>query len=165
MLDCFNSRESVWIFQCNIFKVIGLSHSSMVREILLVKWLYHIFQSIMFGKYSKYKTISPNMWYWTIPHVSRNVWYCSIPHVWQNCHIFELNSPILLQLLPVLDLEFYATTFWQKKSYLPEPEATILIFCQTCSIDQYHMFAKHVELNNTTCLAKFLRFYRKKLNG
>ena len=41
---------------------------------------------------------------------------------------------------PVLGLEFYATTFWQKKSYLPEPEATILIFCQTCSIDQYHMF-------------------------
>jgi len=24
VLDCFNSRESVWIFQCNIFKVIGL---------------------------------------------------------------------------------------------------------------------------------------------
>ena len=114
----------------------------MVREILLLKWLYHIFQSIMFGKYSKYKTISPNMWYWTIPHVSWNVWYCSIPHVWRNCHIFELISPVLQEKNSVLDLEFYAITFWQKKSYLSEPEVAILIFRQTCGIDQYHMFRK-----------------------
>ena len=78
----------------------------------------------------------------SIPHVSWNMWNCSIPHVWRNCHIFELISPVLLQLLSVLDLEFYAITFWQKKSYLPEPEVAILIFCQTCGIDQYHMFCK-----------------------
>ena len=65
-----------------------------------------------------------------------------LPHVWWNCHIFELISPVLLQLLSVLDLEFYAITFWQKKSYLSEPEVAILIFRQTCGIDQYHMFRK-----------------------
>ena len=92
-------------FTCN-------EYSSMVREVLVVKLLYHIFQSNMFEKnlvklyqsiiFPKHVELNnstwlrkiswncssqvyfPTMWYWTIPHGWQNMWNWTIPHVWQN---------------------------------------------------------------------------------
>ena len=108
----------------NVFKNFKwIDHSSMVREVLLVKLLYHIFQSIMFGKYIKYKKISPTMWYWSIPHVSRNMWNCSIPHGWQIFTYLSFVNSGKCDLTPM---------FWQ----------IFHNFCYTCPIFKIFAFLK-----------------------
>ena len=85
-------------------------HSSMVHEVLLVNWLYHIFQcklSLNTRNWLKHVTLFnvtclrkilskcssqinfPNMWHWSMSHVWEmymnfpNMWHWTMSHVWE----------------------------------------------------------------------------------
>ena len=95
----------------------------MVREVLLVKLLYHIFQSIMFGKYIKYKKISPTMWYWSIPHVCETCGIVQYHMVGKFSLIWALSIPVNVILTPI---------FWR----------IFHNFCYTCPIFKIFAFLK-----------------------
>ena len=85
-------------------------NSSMVRELLLVNWMYHIFQcKLSLNKRNWFKHVTlfnvtclrkilskcssqinfPNMWHWSMSHVWEiymnfpNMWHWTMSHVWE----------------------------------------------------------------------------------
>ena len=84
-------------------------HSSMVREVLLVNWLYHIFQcklSLNTRNWLKHVTLFnvtclrkilskcssqinfPNMWHWSMSHVwEKYIWISQTCDI-EQCHMF-----------------------------------------------------------------------------